>query len=326
MIEDSILYEDLLLYKDIFGVRNINVVSIGGVDKKHDKIFKKILSDEREMSIFLGDFLKLDVKENELEKYKNSFITERYKSKESDIIYKQKGKNIYYLIEHQSKVDKEMPNRILKYCDELLEEIKKSKKNKTGKSPIIVPIVLYTGKQDWETAINFSETQIPVEKGYKDYLIDLKYKLIDIKNYDKEELRKRDTKMGIMMLMEKQGNGKEIKNSIIDILLETKDQERIEWIKEITLYILADVLKPEEREEILDLIENKEESDMEEWIERVKRNDALEEKRLREEGKKEIINNLVKNMLKNNENEEKIMQYTSISKKEFQAIKKSLAM
>ena len=132
--------------------------------------------------------------------------------------------------------------------------------------------------------------------------------------------------MGIMMLMEKQGNGKEIKNSIIDILLETKDQERIEWIKEITLYILADVLKPEEREEILDLIENKEESDMEEWIERVKRNDALEEKRLREEGKKEIINNLVKNMLKNNENEEKIMQYTSISKKEFQAIKKSLAM
>ena len=286
MIEDSILYEDLLLYKDIFGVRNINVVSIGGVDKKHDKIFKKILSDEREMSIFLGDFLKLDVKENELEKYKNSFITERYKSKESDIIYKQKGKNIYYLIEHQSKVDKEMPNRILKYCDELLEEIKKSKKNKTGKNPIIVPIVLYTGKQDWETAINFSETQIPVEKGYEDYLIDLKYKLIDIKNYDKEELRKRDTKMGIMMLMEKQGNGKEIKNSIIDILLETKDQERIEWIKEITLYILAYVLKPEEREEILDLIENKEESDMEEWIERVKRNDALEEKRLREEGRK----------------------------------------
>ncbi len=326
MREDSILYEDLLLYKDIFGVRNINVISIGGVDKKHDKIFKKILSDEREMSIFLGDFLKLDVKENELEKYKNSFITERYKSKESDIIYKQKGKNIYYLIEHQSKVDKEMPNRILKYCDELLEEIKKSKKNKTGKNPIIVPIVLYTGKQDWKTAINFSETQIPVEKGYEDYLIDLKYKLIDIKNYDKEELRKRDTKMGIMMLMEKQGNGKEIKNSIIDILLETKDQERIEWIKEITLYILAYVLKPEEREEILDLIENKEESDMEEWIERVKRNDALEEKRLREEGKKEIINNLVKNMLKNNENEEKIMQYTSISKKEFQAIKKSLAM
>ena len=69
MIEDSILYEDLLLYKDIFGVRNINVVSIGGVDKKHDKIFKKILSDEIEMSIFLGDFLKLDVKENEIKEF-----------------------------------------------------------------------------------------------------------------------------------------------------------------------------------------------------------------------------------------------------------------
>ena len=324
MDKNSILYDDLLLYEDIFASRNINIVSIGGVDKKHDKIFKKILSDEKEMSIFLGKFLGLDVKENELQKYKNSFITQKYKSKESDMIYKQKGKNIYYLIEHQSKVDKEMPNRILSYCDELIDEVKRSKKKKDGKNPIVVPIVLYTGSQNWETAMNFSETQVPVTKDYKDYLIDLKYKLIDINKYPKDELLQNDTKCGIMMLIEKQKDNTEIKDSLLKILSYTDDQERLEWIKEITLYILSDVLRPDEREEILNIIENKEENDMDEWVKRVRRNNERNEKRLIKNGIQQTLKMLVKNMLLNNEDEAKILQYTNLSQKEYQKIKKEL--
>ena len=334
MNKDSILYEDLLLYKDIFSSRNINIVSIGGIDKKHDKIFKKILSDEREMSIFLGDFLGLEVKENELEKYKNSFITKKYKNKESDMIYKQKGKNIYFLLEHQSKIDKEMQNRILSYCDELIEEVRKSKKKKDGKNPIIVPIVIYTGSEEWQTAINFSETQIPITDDYTQYLIDLKYKLIDINNYNEKELLKQDTKFGIMMLMEKQNNSKEIKNSLVNIVTYTEDEERLEWIKEITLYILSDVLEVEEREEILNLIESKEESDMEEWIQRVKRNNEIEKQKLikkgEEKGKKkgtqQILKTLVKNMLLNKEDDAKILQYTNLKPKEYEKIKKELQL
>ena len=68
------------------------------VDKKHDKTFKNILSDIKEMSKFLSQYLNLEVNEEDLEKYKNSFITSTYKSKESDMIYKQKDKEIYYLI------------------------------------------------------------------------------------------------------------------------------------------------------------------------------------------------------------------------------------
>lgn len=328
MDKNSILYEDLLLYEDIFASRNINIVSIGGVDKKHDKIFKKILSDEKEMSIFLGKFLGLDVKENELQKYKNSFITQKYKSKESDMIYKQKGKNIYYLIEHQSKVDKEMPNRILSYCDELIDEVKRSKKKKDGKNPIVVPIVLYTGSQNWETAMNFSETQVPVTKDYKDYLIDLKYKLIDINKYPKDELLQNDTKCGIMMLIEKQKDNTEIKDSLLKILSYTDDQERLEWIKEITLYILSDVLSPDEREEILNIIENKEENDMDEWVKRVRRNNEKNEQKLIKKGEKtgmhQTLKNFIKNMLLNNEDEAKILQYTNLSQKEYQKIKKEL--
>lgn len=240
------------------------------------------------------------------------------------MIYKQKGKNIYYLIEHQSKVDKEMPNRILSYCDELIDEVKRSKKKKDGKNPIVVPIVLYTGSQNWETAMNFSETQVPVTKDYKDYLIDLKYKLIDINKYPKDELLQNDTKCGIMMLIEKQKDNTEIKDSLLKILSYTDNQERLEWIKEITLYILSDVLNPDEREEILNIIENKEENDMDEWVKRVRRNNKKNEKRLIKNGIQQTLKMLVKNMLLNNEDEAKILQYTNLSQKEYQKIKKEL--
>ena len=118
MKENSILYEDLLLYKDILQLNDVKIVSIGGVDKKNDKI----LSDEKEMAVFLCQFLKFKIKPNELEKYKNSFITQKYKSKESDIVYKNKNKDVYYLVEQQSKIDKNMPRRILR----LIEERKKN--------------------------------------------------------------------------------------------------------------------------------------------------------------------------------------------------------
>lgn len=59
---------------------------MGGVDKKNDKIFKKILSDETEMAVFLCQFLKLKIKPNELEKYKNSFITQNINPK-NQILY-----------------------------------------------------------------------------------------------------------------------------------------------------------------------------------------------------------------------------------------------
>ena len=74
MKENSILYEDLLLYKDILQLNDVKIVSMGGVDKKNDKIFKKILSDEKEMAVFLCQFLKLKIKPNELEKYNTGFL------------------------------------------------------------------------------------------------------------------------------------------------------------------------------------------------------------------------------------------------------------
>ena len=140
--------EDYLMYKEFFEekINEIEIVSIDSVRQKHDKTFKEVLGEEKEMSKFLKQFVGLEIEDRELEKYKSSFITKKYEKRESDIIYKNKKEEIYYLIEHQSSVDKNMPRRILEYCMEAMREIQKNKKSK-GDNPLIIPIVIYTGER-----------------------------------------------------------------------------------------------------------------------------------------------------------------------------------
>ncbi len=328
--KNDISEEELLLYKDILpkNLPKIKIVSIGGVDKKHDKTFKNILSDIKEMSKFLSQYLNLEVNEEDLEKYKNSFITSTYKSKESDMIYKQKDKEIYYLIEHQSTVDKEMPNRILGYSEALIEEIHRGNSLKKEENPIIVPIVIYTGFQEWTVKTNFSNTQ-KGEAKYKKYLISFEYELIDISKYNKEELIEKDTKLSSMMLIEKFETSEDIKNILIDLINKAKDQERIKWIKDIVTYILSNVLEKEDISDVLKIIEKKENNSMDdEWIERVKRNNAKIKNDLinqgKKEGIKETIKAMIKSMLNYNETDEKIINYTKVSKKELEKIKKEV--
>ena len=46
-----------------------------------------------------------------------------FKYKQVDIVYKIKGEEIYFLVEHQTKVDYSMPYRILKYEVEIIESV-----------------------------------------------------------------------------------------------------------------------------------------------------------------------------------------------------------
>lgn len=87
------------------------------VNHEHDKIFRKILDNKKEVAKFINDTLKVKeaIKEEEIEKYNSSFITEELRNQESDIVYKMKEKNIFFLIEHQTKIDYTMPPRILEY-------------------------------------------------------------------------------------------------------------------------------------------------------------------------------------------------------------------
>lgn len=137
------------------------------ITQKHDKTFKMIFSDKEEVAKFLNETLKPKekIEAEELEKYKSSFITSTFRNQEADIVYKMKNRQIFFLIEHQSKVDYHMPFRILRYQMEIMESALDYSKihTKNYELPNVIPIVLYTGKQKWNVAKEIEEKQAKLE-------------------------------------------------------------------------------------------------------------------------------------------------------------------
>ena len=105
---------------------------------KHDKIFRDILNDKKEVTKIINTYIKPKTKLNmqDLEKYETRYITKIYEERLADIVYKIKGKEIFFLIEHQTKVDKKMAYRILEYSMEIIRGRIKNIKGQIEKSGI----------------------------------------------------------------------------------------------------------------------------------------------------------------------------------------------
>ena len=282
------------------------------VKQKHDKSIKDILVDEEEMSRFLEQFMEIEVKSEDLEEQKNSYINKQFEKRKSDILYKIKNKEIYILVEHQSRVDKRMPRRIFEYCMGVMMTLEKMQKEDDGSNPLIIPIVVYTGENRWSVKTCFAETQ---------------------KTY----------------------------GEIIEMILRAEDEARITWLKQLIKYVFIDKLG-EDAIKILKILERGEMDQMEELFERIERNEARIRRQLinkgrnaglaagrtaglaegiaagrsegiavgrtegRLEGILENMVNVIKNMLQQNVDEEKIMKYTNAKKEDIEKVKKELGM
>ena len=84
---------------------------------KHDKLFRKILNDKNEVDKLINMELEpeKELKEKDLEQYETKYIINKYEERVADVVYKLKDEEIFFLIEHQTKVDKNMMFRILEY-------------------------------------------------------------------------------------------------------------------------------------------------------------------------------------------------------------------
>ena len=305
-------------------------------DKKHDKIFKEILQNPKEMEQFINNFTTHEVSVAELENYSENYITKEFKYKQADIVYKIKEEEIYFLVEHQTKVDYSMPYRILNYCIEIIRRaVEKQKINKpTYKYPKVVPIVLYTGNSIWKANTAFAMSQIHKE-GYEDEIIDLNYKLIDINKYEVETLLKCKTLLGNVMILEKCKNNKEAINCLKKIMENNKNKD-IEKLKRIILYLYQEI-DEESKKEIFKIFKESEcEEKMSTIQERIgaefRNNKRIARKEGRAEGLAEglakglaqAIKQTIERMIKMNLEDEFIKQATGAKKEEIEKIRKEL--
>lgn len=290
-------------------------------DKKHDKIFKDILQSKKEMSKLISYFTKYNIKPEELEKYNANYITNNFKYKQADIVYKVKGKEIYYLIEHQTKVDATMAYRILNYCVEIIRNVVENieANKRLDGYPIIRPIVLYTGNQKWTANLSFSDNQ-PYENDDEIKPIDIKYKLIDVNEYEVKELLKENTMLTNAMILEKCKNNEEVVESIKMIVENQKGKRQLSELKRLVLYLYEDVpLK--KLKEIIKLIEESESEESMSTIRERLREEYINERR---EGIREKLQEIVTRMIKMNLENDFIKAATGAKENEIEKIRKEI--
>lgn len=231
------------------------------IDKKHDKMFRHILSRKKEMTNFLNEFLALKekIKPEQLLQCNTNFITKQYKEKHSDLVYKLKHKPVYFLVEHQSTIDPDMPLRIWEYVGEIIRKesiIQKTYLRKDKVYPVVVPIIIYTGFQRWSLKTNFVQNQYS-SQNYKDYEISLEYNLIAVQDYTLEELLQKKTLFGSIMILEKCKGVQELNVHINKIIEEINDPKDLEALAEIITNIIVFRIGQEKANEILEKIRRK---------------------------------------------------------------------
>ena len=298
-----------------------------GENKKysHDKLIKNILKETDEARKFINSFVepKNAIENNQLIRYTNSYITNKYKSKEADLVYKLKDQEVFFLIEHQSTVDTTMPYRILNYCIDIIQEWSRNKKvGKNTGYPIVVPIVIYTGDKNWKIPKNFSDKQIS-SYVFQRYKIDLEYNLIDINKLSKQTLLKQNTMFGYTMLIEKSKNKEELVDNLSLIIKATKDKEKLNQLSNIIQYLIENILNENIKQELLEKIDRKVgEEQMSTLYDRL----LAENRRILKQGEKQKEREIVKNMVNKKLDDEIILEITGIKKEELEKIKNNLAI
>lgn len=205
-------------------------MSFGGAKKTNsqDKLIKNILEDTKEVAELINQFVEAQnvVKKEELVRYNNNYITKKYKEKEANLIYKLKNEEIFFLIEHQSSVDNNITYKMMNYCLDIMREWSKNKKiEKDTEYPIIVPIVIYTGEQEWKMPENLKEEQVE-DYTYEDYKMNLEVNFININELSTKQLLESDSMIGYAMYLEKAQTKEELVENlkVVIRLANTKKQ------------------------------------------------------------------------------------------------------
>ena len=300
-----------------------------------------ILEDKTQVAELINRCLKLKdkIKPKNLEIYNSSFIDQKFSNQECDIVYKKKGQQIFFLIEHQSKVDYSMPKRILKYQIVIMEMAMKNKKiiKKNEKLPLVIPIVIYTGTGKWNVARYIKDCQEQLE-GLDNMELG-SYIILDSNEYTKQELLEDKLFILKMMALEKTKNPDELYNNLEEITQKKIEKINRDILIRVIKYIYNETLGEEKTKDIINKLERAGDKEMiievikkdreQQWLkgrivgmqEGRQEGEKIGERRGEKLGIAKAITQMVKEMIRSNLSDEQIMKITKIEEKELEKLK-----
>ena len=322
--------KEYVLYKKQYILRNKGLNDISEeyhyINNSHDKIFRKALEDKNNAIKIINRILKEDkVSMDEIEKYNSSYISSKLANSEADIVYKIINQDMFFLIEHQTKIDYSMPYRILKYELEIIESvlIDKNYKNKKYKYPIVIPIVLYTGNKKWNAKLDLRKVQLKW-KNYEGQEFS-RYNILDINDFNNEELLQEDSLISKIMIIEKSKTERELEENlekIIDIMNKNEKiytQKQKEFLMTIMQFVLKQKIGDKKIKELVKKLENGGKGKMLAVLDMIDR----ENKRIMREAKREGKKEVAKKLLDKKMSFKDIEEVTGLSRNVIEKLKKS---
>jgi predicted transposase/invertase (TIGR01784 family) len=179
------------------------------VKHPHDTFFKKTFSKKEIAEDFLKNYLHEEIlKHVDLKTLTNQnreYIDKKLQKDFSDLLYQVEidGKEgyIYFLFEHKSYEDQKVIFQLLRYMTRIWEE-KFNTKTKTV--PIIIPLVIYHGKNVWKVDTRlwkYIEGIESMPKQIQDMIPDFEFTLYDYSPKSKMEIRGRAIVQAVLKML-----------------------------------------------------------------------------------------------------------------------------
>lgn len=155
----------------------------------------KILKEKYELKKFLSEFLKMDLRQLGYEsdiRYYNCVKTVSDKEINNSLIAKIKEKEIFIFIKVISQIDTNISYKIFEHTFSIIKRWNEEEREINKRKPIVIPIVIYTGKERWEN-FNHTYSKNINYTTWKENSIKFFYNIIQLKDLKVEDLKQKES-------------------------------------------------------------------------------------------------------------------------------------
>ena len=225
-----------------------------------------------------------DVEFSTLERVNASFVSDRLKKREDDVIWRVKLRGeerdewlyLYLLFEFQSTPDRWMALRIMVYVGLLYQElIRRGEFAEKGKLPAVFPLVLYNGEQPWRYSEAMADLIQKAPGELVNYQPSMRYLLLEERHYRDQPLPEQPNIAAALMQLENSQAPEEIQQVLRLLIqwLHHSEQASLRraftvWIKRVLLPAkFPDISIPEinDLEEVNTMLAERVEQWVEQW-------------------------------------------------------------
>ena len=210
----------------------------------HDRFFRHGITYKQVYQPFLQKFLPKEVRERldfeSIQHSKTTYVDNKLRASHTDCLFSatidEQDSYIYILVEHQSSPDKNMTLRLWKYMIQIWDD--HTRIHKTDRLPIIVPMLLYNGRQRYNQSLLLKD-MIDGPKSWTEALFNQPITLIALNQTDDaawQDLPSLETFLGTMKhIWEPQFPVYKLINAILETF---EDQDPVDFLIAFCTYTL----------------------------------------------------------------------------------------